>query len=243
MATRQHAILFDFWQTLFADSKERETFAARKQFMREFLRDCGIDGDLDLDSAFEASRPWFTYIYLNDQRTPLVDERLTWVLSHLGIRLKPAELSSLSVKFGEMGLMLDPALSPHAAEVLAELASEFKLGIVSDTGYTPGRILRKHMECYGILKHFSAFAFSDETGRAKPHAHQFNSALKQLDIAPEAALHCGDLPTHDVRGAKALGLRAVLYTGFHHDPVDGYQPDYVISDWRELPAIARKVFA
>lgn len=240
---KQRAILFDFWQTLFSDWKERETFIARKKFMREFLLELGIDGSINLDEAFEASRPWFTDIYLNQQRTPLVDERLTWVLEHCGIELDREQLSNLSTKFGEMGMMLDPTLAPNAAAVLADLSGEFKLGIVSDTGYTPGSILRRHMERYDILKYFSAFSFSDETGRAKPHAHQFQNVLRQLAIEPQQAIHCGDLPTHDVRGAKALGLTAVLYTGFHHDPVDGIEPDHVIADWLELPAIARKVFS
>src|SRR5690606_5950208 len=60
----QRAILFDFWQTLFSDWRERETFAARKQFMLRFLAERGHDGNIDLDAAFEACRPWFTNIYL-----------------------------------------------------------------------------------------------------------------------------------------------------------------------------------
>lgn len=239
----QRAILFDFWQTLFSDWKERETLAARKQFMLRFLAERGHDGHVALDAAFESSRPWFTNIYLNEQRTPLVDERLAWVLNHCNIRLGPAELESLAHDFAEMGLMLDPTLAPNAAPMLAELAREFKLGIVSDTGYTPGRILRRHMAKHGVLEYFSAFSFSDETGRAKPHAVQFQNVLQRLQVEPANAVHCGDLPTHDVRGAKALGLTAVLYTGFHAEAADGNPPDYVISDWSELPGVVERVFS
>jgi putative hydrolase of the HAD superfamily len=241
----KRAILFDFWQTLFHDMKERETLVARKELVKTFLHDRGYDHKLDVDAAFEASRPWFLGVYHDEQRTPVVNERLAWVFNHLAVTPSAAELAALSEEFEEMGLMLDPRLAENLVPVLSELSQNFRLGIVSDTGYTPGRVLRKHMKNHGVLDYFSAFSFSDETGRAKPHAHQFDNVLRQLDVSPENAIHCGDLPGHDVLGAKQRGLTAVLYTGCHTiaEGADGYQPDYVISDWLELPGIVRKVFA
>ncbi|MGB5107187.1 MAG: HAD family hydrolase [Candidatus Zixiibacteriota bacterium] len=241
----KQAILFDFWQTLFHDMKERESFEARKLLVKNFLAIKNSLNGLDVDAAFEASRPWFLGIYHDEQRTPIVSERLTWVLDYLGVSVAPPEFAALCEEFEEMGLMLDPRLSENLVPVLSELSRDYKLGIVSDTGYTPGRVLRKHMKKHGVLEFFSAFSFSDETGRAKPHARQFDNVLQQLGVAPVNAIHCGDLPSHDVLGAKQRGLTAVLYTGCHiaEESANGYQPDFVISDWLELPAIVRKVFA
>ncbi len=237
-----HAILFDFWQTLFLDVGERDAMTARKSLLRSFLADNGYDGASDLDAAFDAVRPWFMNVYLNERRTPLVEERLGKVLAHLGIALPDHLLREVSERFGEMGMMHDPQLAPHAHEVLHELSRRFHLGIVSDTGYTPGRVLRRHMAKHGVLDRFSAFSFSDETGHAKPHPRQFLNVLNQVGVPPERAIHCGDLPTHDIRGAKALGITAVLYTGCHSEPAGDHEPDFVISDWRELPAVVDQVF-
>lgn len=225
--------------------KERETFESRKDLVKRFLNENGYHQAGGVDEAFEASRPWFLGIYHHEQRTPVVSERLTWVLDHLGISISPRELTCLSEEFEEMGLMLDPHLAANLVPVLSELSRQYQLGIVSDTGYTPGRVLRKHMENHGVLNYFSAFSFSDETGRAKPHAHQFDSVLAELGVKAADAIHCGDLPSHDVLGAKKRGITSVLYTGFHtiEESANGYEPDFIIADWLELPDIVRKVYA
>lgn len=239
----KRAILFDFWQTLFHDIKERETFLTRKQLVRKYIVDNGHPENTDIDAAFEASRPWFMNAYTVEQRTPIAAERIEWVLRHCGLSLPDDQMRKLTGEFEELGLMLDPRLSENLVPVLDELRKDFALGIVSDTGYTPGRVLRKHMQNHGILEYFSAFSFSDETGRAKPHEWQFRNVLNQLGIEPRHAIHCGDTPTHDVRGAKNLGITAVLYTGCHSQEINGFEPDYAIDDWKKLPGLARSIFA
>ncbi len=236
------AVLFDFWQTLFLDSKERDTFARRVALTKQFLAERGHNGELDIEGAFERVKPRFWEVYHGELRTPLVSERLTWVLEELGIAITEAEIEELAFEFGSMGILLNPLPTPNIGDTLAELSTRFKLGIVSDTGFTPGRVLRQHMEKHGLLQHFTAFSFSDETGRAKPHRRQFENVLELLEVEPRNAIHCGDLPDHDINGAKALGITSVLYTGCHEAEVGENTPDYQISDWRELPPIVDKVF-
>ncbi len=237
-----HAILFDFWQTLFDDTRERETMTARKAMMHRYLVDNGCNVPANLDDGFEAAKPWFSAIYHGEQRTPTLEERLTFVLSHYGVKLPPVKLAPLAHEFGELGLLLGPVPTPHLAETLAKLSREYPLGIVSDTGYTPGSVLRKHLRNHGLLQYFSAFSFSNESGRAKPHEHTFLTALNQLGVKPADAIHCGDLLAHDVLGAKNLGITAVLYTGCWTPKTDGILPDYVIADWLELPGVVAGVF-
>lgn len=238
----KQAILFDFWQTLFVDNGERETFASRKQLVADYLENHGIPSPPNLDEAFKESIPWFVSIYHRDQRTPTVEERLEWVLNGCGIKLPPVLLDPLAYEFGELGLSLDPLPTPHIKEVLEKLSHTHPLGIVSDTGYTPGRVLRRHMQNHGILDCFSSFSFSNESGHAKPHRGAFLLALNHLNVDPANAIHCGDLLDHDILGAQNLGLTSVLYTGCHVAETDGIVPDYSIADWLELPEIVDKVF-
>lgn len=238
----KRAITFDFWQTLVDDTRERETMTARKQMMHEYLTKHGFNPPPSLDDGFAAAKPWFHNIYHSEQRTPTLEERLEFVLNHFGIKLTSQQLQPLAYEFGELGLMLGPVPTPNIAETLAELSKHYPLGIVSDTGYTPGSVLRKHLESHDLLRYFSAFSFSNESGRAKPHRHAFMTTLDQLGVEPANAIHCGDLLAHDVLGAKNLGMTAVLYTGLWASETNGIEPDYIIEDWRELPAVVEKVF-
>ena len=239
----KRAITFDYWQTLVDDTRERETMTARMKMMHEYLITNGFNPPENLDSGFAAAKPWFSAIYHGEQRTPTLEERLEFVLNHYSIKLDTEQLEALAFEFGELGILLSPVPTPNIAETLAQLSQSYPLGIVSDTGYTPGSVLRKHLEHHGLLQYFSAFSFSNESGRAKPHEHAFLTALNQLGVEPANAIHCGDLLAHDVLGAKRLGMTAVLYTGCWASETDGIIPDHVIADWRELPAIVGKVFA
>ena len=150
------AILFDFWQTLFVDSKERDAFTKRKELMRRFMAERGFDGNLDIDGAFETIQPRFWQIYHTEQRTPLVSERITWVLEEIGVLLEPTDLEELAFEFGNMGILLNPMPTENIKKVLDKLHKRFLLGIVSDTGFTPGRVLRQHMERHELLDYFTA---------------------------------------------------------------------------------------
>jgi putative hydrolase of the HAD superfamily len=215
---------------------------ARKKMMHEHLIANGFNPPENLDAGFDAAKPWFHAIYHGEQRTPTLEERLEFVLNHYDIKLTAAQMEPLAHEFGELGLMLGPVPTPNIGETLALLSKSYPLGIVSDTGYTPGSVLRKHLEHHDLLHYFSAFSFSNESGRAKPHEHAFLTALNQLGVEPANAIHCGDMPGHDVLGAKKLGMTAVLYTGRQVSETDGATPDYVIADWRELPAIVKETF-
>ena len=47
---------------------------------------------------------------------------------------------------------------------------------------------------------------SSEVGVEKPEPRIFAWALSQLGVPPSEALHAGDHPEHDWRGAEAAGL-------------------------------------
>lgn len=238
----KRAILFDFWQTLVVDTRERQAIVYRQKLVSEFLSERGFERPDNLIEAFEDAREKFFAVYSTEQRTATVMERLNWIFAYVGHDFPEAELKDLEHDVAEAGLMLDPLPTPNVKEVVPSLCERYPLGIVSDTGYTPGRVLRRHLQQHGLLDCFSAFSFSDETGHGKPSRASFMTALDELDVKPENAIHCGDLPQHDIIGANALGITSVLYTGHHFADLDGIKPDFIISDWRELPAVVDQVF-
>jgi len=105
---------------------------------------------------------------------------------------------------------------PGAAEAVRTLAGRgVRLGVISNTGRTPGVVLRRFLERHGLLRHFEVVTFSDELGLRKPEAEIFRRTLAklgpELGLEPHEVAHIGDNPQADVEGARAVGMRTVHY--------------------------------
>ena len=93
---------------------------------------------------------------------------------------------------------------------MRELSKDkYKLGLICNTGRTPGFVLRKLLHKFRLLKYFDVTLFSDETIVRKPDPKIFRLALKALNCHPSRALHVGDDLKNDVRGAMKAGMQAV----------------------------------
>ncbi len=107
-------------------------------------------------------------------------------------------------------LSAPPVPNTGALDVLRVLASHgLALGLVCNTGRTPGKMLRLVLERLGLAFYFSVFSFSDEIGLRKPHPEIFHRTLRELGVMPTEAAHVGDTLTSDVEGARGVGMRAI----------------------------------
>ncbi len=57
---------------------------------------------------------------------------------------------------------------------------------------------------------FDAIVYSAEVGVEKPHPEIFHAALRALELPAPEVLHVGDRRRHDLEGAQAVGMRALL---------------------------------
>jgi len=103
------------------------------------------------------------------------------------------------------------------------------MGIISNTGITPGYILRKVLERAQTSAFFRVMVFSDEIGFSKPHRLMFETALKELDAHPSEAIHIGDGLRTDIAGAKAIGMKAIWIKNEETTTSGLYMPDYEVS--------------
>jgi putative hydrolase of the HAD superfamily len=131
----------------------------------------------------------------------------------------------------------EPYPVPGVTEVVPRLAERFRLGLISDTGLTPGRVLRQVMRRDGLLACFDALTFSDELGTAKPHPDPFLHTLSVLVARPEEAAHIGDLPETDLKGARGVGMKAILFLGVSHREDGRGLADAVFQDYDELEGL------
>jgi FMN phosphatase YigB (HAD superfamily) len=90
---------------------------------------------------------------------------------------------------------------------------------------------------HGLERYFSAFFFSDEHGFSKPDRRAFLTPLAELGIAPDEAVHVGDIQRTDIDGAQAAGLRAVHFVGVNSSDLQVSTGDAVAFRFGDLPAV------
>ena len=116
----------------------------------------------------------------------------------------------------------------------------FALGVVTNTLADESTIrlmLRKH----GIEDVMDSVVVSSEEGYRKPHPSLFAKAARELKVEHADAVFVGDSPYHDIGGATAVGMRAVLTTQYVERPwIEGVpQPFARITHLRELLPIVK----
>jgi putative hydrolase of the HAD superfamily len=94
------------------------------------------------------------------------------------------------------------SLYPEAEAVLEALADQFHLGVITNFD---GRY-RAVAEQLGIARFFRTVVISSEVGAEKPSPQIFQHALALAGVAAKEALHVGDDPVSDWKGATAAGL-------------------------------------
>lgn len=95
-------------------------------------------------------------------------------------------------------------LFPEVREVLAGLRPRFRLGVISNFD---GR-LRPILGHLGLHEMFEPLIISSEVGADKPDPWIFQQALARAGVAPGEALHVGDDPVRDWKGAAAAGMHS-----------------------------------
>lgn len=149
-------------------------------------------------------------------------------------------------------------LGPRAAErYFAELGNATRLiddakGILNRlpdgarvalcTNFPSAPDLRRALERLDLLHRFDALAVSAEVGVLKPDARMFREALDGLGLDPPDCVFVGDSPEHDIRPARALGMRAILVANPRgRMPPERVEADAVLGTLHELPLALAKL--
>lgn len=234
-------ISIDFWDTLVhAETGGKIRREIRINALREVASNyTNHISDEDYHKAKRAASKHFHQIWLNQQRTPSIQELLGGILDHLQIPATEQEQQHLITTFEESLREGPPSISDGAKEVIPKLAKHHALALISDTMYSPGRVIREFLQEEGLGNYFQSFVFSDEIGVSKPHPKAYHQALSQTNSNADQSWHIGDLIQTDVTGAKEVGMQAILFTAFKNDGNTGHQlkPDHICKSWWEVEAL------
>ena len=211
------AITFDVWETLITDPPElaRNRTEARIKGMGNVLRRTGWrDSDEDLLKAYQASfevydRFWRVNLGINSDEQVKIILDLAW--PDRDGKLDPLIWSDLVAAYVDPIFEFPPSPRDGVLDCLRAVKEQgFRLGLICNTGRTPGWAVRQLLASLKILDHFDVLAFSDEEGICKPDPLIFRRVIGALGVEPADAVHIGDNIITDIGGAKGVGMKAVL---------------------------------
>ena len=232
------AVTYDLWNTLVHNRNYGEfRVPALKRTLREHgysFDDCVVE-----DAYLGGFRYSGRVIRAESHRHVETGEIVGEVLRLLGVEGESV-LDELVPMYEDSFLCDPPQLKEGVFEAL-DYTKRYRVGLVSVTGVSPGRLVRQVMREYGILDYFEALSFSDEVKWVKPNVKLYHSATVALGITPEETVHVGDSMKGDIVGAIDAGMRVVWVKTKEQPSIEGYEPHRVITSLLELPEALRSL--
>lgn len=233
-------VTFDLWQTLIIDNRElgRSRAARRLEETLKCLEESGYYFDyVRIQEAYRQCYRICREIHL-EGRDYSFDQQVLIFIENIDARL-PQELSKGTIEtinywYGEAFFDFPPPVDPMAYDVLRRIKDNgYKIGLISNTGMTPGRLFRRYLSDNDLLDFFDVLTFSDEALLCKPSVAIFSLTLDSLGSSSGKSLHVGDHVKNDIFGANNAGMKSVLL-GTAEGQEMVANPDYRIMDLEEL---------
>jgi putative hydrolase of the HAD superfamily len=230
------AVTFDMWETVVTDPHEVSVArdADRTARMAAAL---GIQQD-GFRSALDALRRHLVKVQLAEGDLDTAAQ-LEWLLRAVGgprfRNLSQARRAELTAAYVDPLFDHPPLLVQGVDAVLRGLAAaDVPVGLICNTGFTPGSALRRLLGSMGVLDYFSAMFFSGDVGVSKPALSAFTSTLGRLQAEAGTTVHIGDNPATDVAGARRAGMHAALLHQREGEPDPGHNAHVVVRSMSEF---------
>lgn len=209
-----HTVTFDCWQTLIYEERSGHGLGSGRI---ELIAEVTGAGPERVGEAFKSA--WLEHQRAWHRRTAFNGPEITrHVLDALGAALPAAREAELVRTMEDELVGHDIRAIDGARELLADLRrAGVRTALICDTGFSPGRVVRKLLDRVGLLEHLEVQIFSDEIRAPKPHPLAFSSALDGLGVRADGAVHVGDLRRSDIAGARAAGMATVRFSGRNDD--------------------------
>ena len=210
-------VTFDLWETLIFDEPDRDEARGRDRYegLQHELADRGINLAMDeIRRGYEESTIRLQEVWERNEEVSIPDQvrLIVELAAGRSITINPALMPVLEKAYVDPIFATPPKLTPEVPKVLGELRSRgYKIGLISNTGRSPGEAIRRLLQTYGAMKFFDATVFSNELMRRKPDRMVFEYAAHLLGTETTSVVHVGDNPNADYWGARNAGMRAILF--------------------------------
>jgi putative hydrolase of the HAD superfamily len=162
-------------------------------------------------------------------------------LRRLGLEVEP-QLIEQVMEMEQDAWLAGVHVGPDVVPTLEHLrAARVKVGLVSNAAYLP-RLMNAQLDYLHLAPYFDNVTWSSAVGWRKPEPRIYRQALDALRVQPQGAIFVGDRVREDVRGPRALGMRAVLLREWRQeedpDGVADYTLDRLGQLWPWLETVA-----
>jgi len=136
-------------------------------------------------------------------------------------------------------LQEDRCLIPGTIEMLERVKDKgYAIGLISDVAWgLPSEFPLRDIRHFHLDRFFDDMIFSSDVGLRKPHPKMFKMSLFNLGAERELSMYVGNSLQADVKGAKGVGMRAVLKRSDYFQPDDDIVPDDTVDGWEELDGL------
>src|SRR5450759_690759 len=193
------AIAFDLWETLITDTPEisRAQERLRMTRMESVLGSRGHAAEAEqIERAYR--RLWHRChdLYWSEDLDVPCRRQIEIFLEELGVdekALDEATLDELERVYANAAVEHLPAAVAGAKQALQEVARRgYRVGLISNTGRTPGYALREILSRLELAPHIDAMVFSNEHGACKPQPSIFEELRASLGVEYCEMLFIGD---------------------------------------------------
>jgi putative hydrolase of the HAD superfamily len=250
------AVAFDLWETLITDTPElsRKQERLRIDRMEEILRARGFGSAAEqIEGAYRSMWHRCQELYWSADVDIPCRRQIEHFLEEMALDAKAFDeetLGGLERVYANAALEIMPAAIVGAGPTLTELKRRgLKIGLISNTGRTPGYVLREILDRLGLATSIDAMVFSNEHGECKPRRSIFDNLHRAIGVAHDEIVFIGDNLYVDVFGAQQCGMRAIHFVPAVRGtavapPVDHGEeivPDAVITRLDEVPSVVEKL--
>ncbi len=225
------AVTFDLWQTLILDNRElgQRRAQVRLDGARELLLAQGEEYDpAGIREAYRGCYQTCRAVRNTNRDVSFrrqVEIFINLISDGLAERLPETTIAEIERVYAESFFVYPPVFH-DATRATLEAVKELglRVGLISNTGMTPGYTFREFLGQHGFVDYFQTMIFSDEVLLAKPSDEIFLMTVQALGAEPGASIHIGDHVTNDVVGANRVGMKSVWIKGFY-EPDDPNDPE------------------
>jgi putative hydrolase of the HAD superfamily len=243
------AVTFDLWETLIVDrvDRTRERTGRRVTGVLDALLAEGRNvTEPQIREAYRANLMAMAALRARGQDTSS-EEQVRRFLAHIQKRLPDTIGAEALERVTDAYTSLDRDVAPVAMDGAREVLQAsrdlgLRIGLISNTGTTPGRVLRRILADNDLIGFFDVLTFSDEVELAKPEPRIFLDTLAQLEVDPGETAHVGDHGKWDVEGGKAAGVRVIKLAHPREDDRET-PPDALVDSLHDVPPVLRNWMA
>jgi HAD superfamily hydrolase (TIGR01509 family) len=234
--SRTRAVIFDFGGTLFSyESSVAQRGTGRARMFAQWLGYTGEMGPVVealRNGARRAGERHFPRpFYLHRE---MFADAARLAAEELGYTLPDARAQEWA---GGMGANLHTSIVPRPGlyETLRELRRrEIHVGAASNADCDQ---FERMVEGLKVRPYFDSLLCSEDARSCKPDPVIFRIAIERAGCEPHEAVFVGDTPAHDIVGAEAAGLRAILIEEASDLAIDRGEPRAGQLTIRELPEL------